>query len=162
MPGPTAPRVDSGPTAKHPRGTSLALACEQPTSASQFQPRVVGLVVLLGIVAQQPPAFLALAALLRWCALLPRLNPFAAFYNAALARRQAARLDPAPAPRRFSEGMAGTIALAIGVAMLAKRSVAAAAPETMFVLAAGTAAVGGYCVGCFVFHFLFGRLASAQ
>ena len=68
-------------------------------SALQFQPRVVGVVILVGVVLQSAAVFLALSALLWWSALLHRWNPFDAVYNSTLgARPGAVSLKPAPAP----------------------------------------------------------------
>ncbi|MCL5278606.1 MAG: DUF4395 domain-containing protein [Planctomycetes bacterium] len=78
-------------------------------SALVVQPRVVGLTLLLGILLQSPVVFLALAAVLWWGALLPPWNLFDAVCNrTAGARPGAVRLGPAPAPRRFAQGMAGS------------------------------------------------------
>lgn len=56
-------------------------SCPFQYSALLFQPRVVGLVVLLGVILQEPVVFLALAAILWWSAAVPSLNPFDALYN---------------------------------------------------------------------------------
>ncbi len=145
---------------QHP---SLVVACELPTSGLQFQPRVVGLIALLGIALQAPAVFLALSAALWWCTLLPRLNPFEALYNATFARRAGAtRIGITTAPRRFSQGMAATFAVAIAIALLLKWPVAAVAFEAMFVAATGAAAIFGYCAGCFVYHLLHGRPEPAR
>ena len=62
--------------------------------------------------------FAVLAVLLWWSAFLPRLNPFDAFYNATFGTRAgAARLEPAPAPRRFAQGMAASFTTAIALCL---------------------------------------------
>jgi hypothetical protein len=69
-------------------------------SALQFQPRVVGVVILVGVGLQSAAVFLALSALLWWSALLQRWNPFDAVYNGTLGARPGSvslRLAPAPA-----------------------------------------------------------------
>ena len=64
-----------------------AASCPLQYSALLFQPRLVGLIVLVAVIFQEPRVFLALAGVLWWCALVPRLNPFDALYNVTLARR---------------------------------------------------------------------------
>ena len=50
--------------------------CTRLTSALLFQPRIVGVILVAGVITQSPVVFATLAALLWWSALLPRLNPF--------------------------------------------------------------------------------------
>ena len=88
-------------------------------SALMVQPRMVGGVVVLGIVLQRPEVFLALAAVMAWAALVPSQNLFDAIYNYAVAYpRGLPPLRDAPAPRRFSQGFAAAMALAMGLALL--------------------------------------------
>lgn len=94
-------------------------ADEQLYSALMLQPRAVGAIVALGIVAQSPLLFFGLSAVLLWSGLVPTRNPFDVFYNLAIARPRG--FPPVPtsrAPRRFAMSMAGTVALTIGVALL--------------------------------------------
>ena len=87
-------------------------------SALMLQPRIIGVIVVLGIAVQRPLLFLILSAVLLWSALVPSRNPFDAIYSYLVARpRGLAPLDVAPAPRRFAMGMAGTVALTIGIAL---------------------------------------------
>ncbi|MGB7971110.1 MAG: DUF4395 family protein [Candidatus Deferrimicrobiaceae bacterium] len=96
-----------------------AESCPLRLSALMFQPRIVGTVVLAAVLLQSPAIFLALSGVLWWSALFPRWNPFDALYNRTFGARPAAlRLSAAPAPRRFSQGMAGSFALAIGGSLL--------------------------------------------
>ncbi len=127
-----------------------------------FQPRVVGATVAVGAILQLPWLFLVLSAGLWWSALLPRLNPFDHAYNLLLAGRGGRpRLTPAPAPRRFSQGMAGTFALAIAAALLAGLRTHALVLEAFFLAAAASVALGGFCVGSFVYHLIRGEAAFA-
>ena len=106
------------------------------SEALLFQPRVIGPVVLVGMMLQSPAVFLGLAALLWWCALLPRANPFDALYNLTRGSRPGAiRLGPAPSPRRFAQGMAGTFSLAIGAALLREWWIAGYVLEGFFAAA---------------------------
>ena len=69
-------------------------------SALVFQPKVVVIGVVAGILFQSPAIFAALGALLWWSALFPKLNPFNALYNRTTGSRPGAfRLGPSPAPR---------------------------------------------------------------
>jgi hypothetical protein len=87
-----------------------------------FQPRALGILVIMGLILQVWPLFLTLAAILWWNVLLPRLNPFDALYNRLIANpRGQLPLTPAPAPRRMAQGMAATFMLAIGLFLLTGR-----------------------------------------
>src|SRR5262245_33819662 len=50
-------------------------------SALVFQPKVVLITVVAGILFQSPSVFASLGALLWWSALFPKLNPLNALYN---------------------------------------------------------------------------------
>ena len=90
-------------------------ACSFQYPALIWQPRVIGILVLVGLAFQSGPYFLALAALLWWNVILPAFNPFDALYNRLVAKPKGLpRLNPAPAPRRFAQWMARTFMLAIG------------------------------------------------
>ncbi len=140
-----------------------AASCPVQYSALLFQPRLVASVVLVAVVLKAPLIFLALAGVLWWSALFPRWNPFHALYNRiAAAEPGRITLSPAPGPRRFAQGMAGTFALAIGVSLLLGFHVTAIVLEVLFVLAVGALVFGGFCLGSLVFHLLLGRLAFAK
>ena len=133
-------------------------ACHRQFSALLFQPRLVGLTLLTGLLFQSPAVFLTLAAVLWWSALLPKWNPFDAVYNLlSEAKPGAMRLGPAPGPRRFAQGMAGSFALVIGVALLLGASVFAYVFEALFVVAVGALVFGRFCLGSFLYHILTGR-----
>lgn len=136
--------------------------CPLQYSALLFQPRLVGLCVVVAAILQAPPLFFALAAVLWWSALFPRLNPFDALYNGTLARRSGTFLTSAPAPRRFAQFLAGSFALAIGVALALGWRMAALALEGFFIVAVVALVFGGFCLGSFVFHLLCGRADFAK
>ncbi len=132
-------------------------------SALVVQPRVVGLTLLLGILLQSPVVFLALAAVLWWGALVPQWNLFDVVYNrTAGARPGAVRLGPAPAPRRFAQGLAGSFALVIAVALLMEWRVFAYVVEAFFAIAVGALAFGRFCLGSFLYHVLMGEWEFAR
>lgn len=126
-------------------------------SALMFQPRVIGCVVALGVVTQSPALFLALAAVLWWSTIIPAQNPFDAFYNHVVAGpRQRPIVPIAPAPRRFAQGMSGTFALAIGVALASGALRSAWLLQGVFVGALMALIVGRFCLGSYLYH-LFSR-----
>jgi hypothetical protein len=135
----------------------------QRFEALLFQPRLIGLVVLAGITLQSSAVFLGLGAVLWWNALLPRFNPFDALYNLTLgARPGAIRLGPAPAPRRFAQGEAGTFALAIGVLLRMNWHPAAYVLEAILAAAILALVFGRFCLGSFTYHLLKGKFEFAM
>lgn len=94
--------------------------CNYQYPALMWQPRTIGLLVLVGLVLQAWLYFLALSALLWWNLVMPHLNPFDALYNYLVAKPKGLpRLGPAPSPRRFgAQAMAGTLMLAIALSLL--------------------------------------------
>ena len=56
-------------------------ACAPQYSALMFQPRLLGTLVLIGLIFQIWPLFLVLSAILWWNVVLPAWNPFDALYN---------------------------------------------------------------------------------
>jgi hypothetical protein len=132
--------------------------CGRLSSALVFQPRVVGVVALAGVILQEPAIFAALAIALWWSAFLPRLNPFDAVYNWTFgARPGAVRLDPAPAPRRFAQGMAASFTTAIALCLAGGYTTAAWILEGFMLVAVTAIALGRLCLGSFVFHLVSGR-----
>jgi uncharacterized protein DUF4395 len=132
-------------------------------SALVFQPKVVLVTILAGILFQSPAVFTALGAVLWWSAFLPNLSPFTALYNAILGRRPGAfHLGPAPAPRRSAEMTAGAFAMATALLAHAGFSLAANVLAAIFLAAALAVVVGSFCLGTFMFHLLRGRRAFVR
>jgi hypothetical protein len=124
-------------------------------SALMLQPRGVGVIVALGILVQSPLLFLALSAVLLWSALVPTRNPFDAVYNHVVAGpRTRPPLGTAPAPRRFAMGMAGTVALTIGIALLAGAAITAWVLQGLFAVAVLQVVFGDVCGAANLFHLL--------
>jgi hypothetical protein len=138
-------------------------SCGLQYPALMFQPRLIGVLVVAGVVAQAPAVFLTLAAAL-WCsALMPTLNPFEWLYNHLVAaRRGRPMLTAAPAPRRFAQGMAATLTSLIGLALLAGWHTLAWVFEAILLLALGALIFGGFCFGSYVFHLLAGNRTFAN
>jgi hypothetical protein len=138
-------------------------SCPIVSSALLFQPRLVGLILIVGVLSQSPVVFAALGALLWWSALLPRLNPFDHAYNHTLGRRPGTpALGPAPMPRRFAQGMAATFVTAIAACLAADLRVAAWVLQALLVLAVAALVLGRLCLGSFVYHLVRGRVAFAM
>jgi hypothetical protein len=140
-----------------------AAACPLQYSSLMFQPRVVLVWVVTGIVFQSPLVFGFLCAFLWWSALFPKVSPFDALYNATFASRPGTpRLGPAPAPRRFSQAMAGAFALTIALFIYAGFNFAAYVFQAVFMVEVLALAIGGFCLGSFIYHLLAGRARFAR
>lgn len=128
-------------------------ACGYQYPALMFQPRLVGVLALLGLALQSWTYFLAFSVVLWWNALVPALNPFDALYNRLVAApRGSPQLTPAPAPRRFAQGMAGTFMLAISIFLFLGWQVAAWAVQGLLVAALAALIFGKFCLGSYIFH----------
>ena len=144
-------------------GDATPEACAYQYPALMWQPRAIGFLVLIGLVLQAWPYFLALSAVLWWNVVLPRLNPFDALYNDLVAKPKGRpRLGPAPAPRRFSQAMAGTFMLAIGLSLAFGRSALAWVFEGVLLVALGALIFGRFCLGSYLFLLLTGRARLAN
>jgi hypothetical protein len=124
-------------------------------SALMFQPRAVFCVVLVGILTQSAWPFVALSAALLSGTVMTSLNPFDAIYNYAVACRRGLRpLGVTPAPRRFAQGMAGTIAMVIAMALFAKVSLVAWIFEGVLAVASAAVVFKDKCAGADMYYLL--------
>jgi len=131
-------------------------------AALTFQPRIVLVSVVAGILLQSQAVFAALGALLVWSALFPRRNPFSALYNLTIGGRPGAfRLGPAPAPRRGAETMAGAFAFAIALLIYARLNLAAYVLQAILLTASLAVEIGGFCFGTFAYHLRRGNVKFA-
>ena len=138
-------------------------SCAYQYPALMWQPRIIGALVLVGLLLQSWLYFFVLWVLLWWNAALPRLNPFDMLYNFVAARpNNVPSLGPAPSPRRFAQGMAGTFMLAIGVALLLGSRGAAWSLEALLLTALGALILGRFCLGSYVFHLVSGQAGFAN
>lgn len=138
-------------------------SCPLQFSALLFQPRLVVGVVLLGMLLQSAAVFLVLSLALWWSSVFPRLNPFEIFYNRTWARRPGRlRLTPAPAPRRFAQGMGGAVTLAVVVFLARGWTGIALVAQAFMLLAASALAFGRFCLGSWIYHHLRGQGAFAR
>jgi hypothetical protein len=132
--------------------------CDLQYPALMFQPRVIGVLTLAGVLLQSSTLFLILSAVLWWSTLLPRLNPFERLYNGLVAGRKGLpALTVAPGPRRFSQGMAATFMMLIGVSLLAGWRTLAWVFEAFLLVALSALIFGSFCLGSYVFHLLTGN-----
>lgn len=132
--------------------------CRSLSAALRFQPRVVAPLILLATVLQSADAFLLLAALQWWSALVPALNPFDALYRSTLGRRDGAAVLPrARAPRRFSMALAGTFGLLTALAIHEGWTVATYSLEAFFLIAVTAVALGRLCFGSFFYYLIRGE-----
>jgi hypothetical protein len=144
-------------------GAVPAASCSNQYSALMFQPRLLAGVVLLAILLQSAAMFLVLAGILWWNALAAPRNPFDALYNRAIAApRNLPALTPAPAPRRFAQGIAGTILAGAGLALLAGQPGLAWTLEGLIVVALGALVLGRFCLGSYLYHLLRGNTRFAN
>ena len=134
-----------------------ARSYESVYRALLFQPRVIGILVVAGVLLQASPLFLALSAVLWWSALVPGLNPFDRLYDAFVGARNTIP-GLAPPPRRFAQGLGGTFMLLIGVFLRQDLDTLAWVLEAFVLIAIGLVIAGSrLCIGSFVFHVLRGN-----
>jgi hypothetical protein len=132
-------------------------------SALMLQPRMVGVVTVLGVLLQAPWLFLALSAALGWSALVPKRSLFDGIYNQVLARaRGLDRLAAAPAPRRFAGGLAALVTLAIGVALLSEAWTVAWVLEALMAVAVMGVVFGRSCAGAELYFALCRRWSKSM
>jgi len=131
-------------------------------AALTFQPRVVLILVIVGILFQSAAVFASLGGLLWLSALFPKLNSFSALYNRTTGRRPGAfHLGPAPAPRRGAETMAGAFALVIALLILTRFNAAAYVFQAIFLAASLAVELAGFCFGTFAYHLRRGNAKFA-
>src|SRR5262245_9723517 len=142
---------------------ALQGSCGYQYRALMWQPRAIGILVVVGLLFQSWQYFLAMAAVLCWSAALPSLNPFDALYNSLIARRRGLPLlGPARGPRRFAQALAGTFMFGIGSSLLFGWSILAWAIEGLLVIALAALIFGRFCVGSYLFLLLTGEVGFAN
>ncbi|TAM79102.1 MAG: DUF4395 domain-containing protein [Acidobacteria bacterium] len=131
--------------------------------ALQLQPSVLGLLVVVGIIFQSASLFFVLAAVLVWNVVMPRLNPFERLYDWVIGGPASMpQLEPAPAPRRFAQGMAATFMAITGLSLALGWMIVAYVFEAFLLVALIALVAGRFCMGSYIFHTLRGRGAFAN
>lgn len=137
--------------------------CQLRYPALMFQPRIALGLVLLGVVLQEAWYWAALSTLLAWSAVFPGSNPFDAVWNAFLAGREGRRrLPPAPAPRRFAQGLAAGLTFVVAASLFTGWSSVAWAVQAFLVLAVSALVFGRFCLGSYLFLHLRGEHGYAR
>jgi hypothetical protein len=144
--------------------------CDMHFTGLYFQPRIVGPLVVVGIVLHasglilySSALFFALSAVLWWNVAFPALNPFERFYNTVLAApRGKTTLPPAPGPRRFAQAMAAAFMIVVAVALLQGWMITAWVFEAFLVVAFSALLFGKFCLGAYIYHLLRGEFAFAN
>jgi len=140
-----------------------AASCEHLYPALMFQPRVLAMIIVLGVALQSPGIWLVLSILLWWSALVPARNPFDAIYNRFAARpRKLPLLEPAPGPRRLAQAIAGTLSAGAALCLLRGSQAGAWIFEGELVAAVTALVLGRFCVGSYLFHLLRGDVVFAN
>jgi hypothetical protein len=138
-------------------------ACDLTYNTLMWQPRAILVLALIGLLVEAPAYWLGLGVLLLWNALVPRLNPFDAIYNAVVLKpRRLPPVGPARAPRRFSQGLAATFMLGIGLAMRAGNVPLAWAFIGFLFLALFLLVFVRFCLGSYLYHLVTGQLRFAN
>ncbi len=138
-------------------------ACVYQYPALMWQPRVIGILVLVGVVFQAWPYFLVLWVLLWWNVAFPHLNLFDALYNHVVAKPKGLpRLGPARSPRRFAQAFAGTFVLAIWLSLFFGWRILAWALEGFLLAALAVLIFGRFCLGSYLFLLLTGEVRFAN
>jgi len=144
-------------------------ACDRRFEGLYYQPRRVFPMVLLAIALQllsvpfSAVLFFLVSAVLWWNVLVPALNPFELAYNRRIAGpRGLPLLTPAPGPRRFAQGMAATLALGSGLALLSGHATLAWVLQALLVAGFSMLLFGKLCIGAYLYHLLRGRVAFAN
>jgi hypothetical protein len=138
-------------------------ACDMHFSGLYFQPRIMGSLVVIAILLQNPIFFFVLSAVLWWNVAFPRWNPFEMLYNRALAApRGKPALSPAPPPRAFAQGMAAAFMLLAGLALVLGWTVAAYVLEAFLVIAFSALLFGKFCLGAYIYHLVRGKISFAN
>jgi hypothetical protein len=98
--------------------------------------------------------FVILGIVLCWGAMVPDANVFEWAYNLTSPRY---RLNRAPAPRRFAQGLAGIMALAIAAFLYMHWMLAATVLELLLLAAVAGILFAKFCFGSWLYHTVFAR-----
>ena len=131
--------------------------------ALMWQPRVILVLAVLGLLFETGWYWVGLGAVMAWGALLPRYNLFDRVYNALVAApRGTPRVPPAPGPRRLSAALAGAFSLGIGIAMLGGHAQLAWTLTGFLFIAIAALVFARFCLGSYLFHVMTGNAGYAH
>ena len=136
--------------------------CAARFTGLMWQPRVTLLVLLVGAATRRWEIFAAVAAFHWWNALVPRWNLFEAAYNRFLATEGRPPILPAPPPRRFAQGMSGTMSLAIAFSLYSGWHTTAWVLSGMLICAMTAQSFFRFCLGSYIFFLLTGKVRFAN
>jgi hypothetical protein len=138
--------------------------CVHQYPALMWQPRAMGILVLIGLALQTWPYFLALSAVLWWNVAFPKLNPFDALYNYLVAKTKGLPLlGPARSPRRFgAQPIAGTFLFVIALSLFFGWHLLAWGLEAFLVVALVSLIFGRFCLGSYIYLLLTGEAGFAN
>jgi len=137
--------------------------CDMHFSGLSFQPKILGLLVVIAILLRSPILFFVLSAGLWWNVAFPKWNLFEILYNRVIAApRGKSMLSPAPPPRIFAQGMAATFMLLAGFALISGWMIAAWILEAFLVIAIAVLLFGKFCLGAYIYHLLRGNISFAN
>jgi hypothetical protein len=151
--------------------------CDMHFAGLYFQPRIVGSLLVVGILLNllyfrpggsqiilgAAALFFVLSAVLWWNVAVPSLNPFEAVYNRVFALPKGrAPLIPAPGPRRFAQAIAAAFTLIVGVALMSGWWITAFVFEGFLVAAFSMLLFGKFCLGAYIFLLLRGQVSLAN
>lgn len=141
---------------------------DEPSAKSHFtsllfQPRIVGGLIVIATIFQSGLLFLILGIVLWFNAIFPVFNPFERTYDALFGKRKGyPPLPPAPMPRRFMQGMAGTLCLLAAIFILLNWNLAAYITEAFILIAFALLLFGKFCLGAYIYHALKGNISFAN
>ena len=129
----------------------------------QFQPRIVGSLIILSILLQNAWLFLTISVILWINTLIPKANIFEFIYNITVAKKnKLPKLTPAPGPRRFAQGMAAFFMLITSIALFNNWMPVAYIAEAFILIAFSSLIFGKFCLGAYIYHFLKGNSSFAN
>jgi hypothetical protein len=132
-------------------------------NALLFQPIIVSATMLIAIIIQSATIFLVFSGLLWTNTIFPKANPFERLYVKTIGKsRGVGDLEPAPAPRRFMQGMAASLMLIAGLAILSGFTIMSYIAQGLILIAFSLLLFGKFCVGAYVYHLLHGNAQFAN
>ena len=128
-----------------------------------FQPLNVGAMIMLAIALQSFVMFLIVGSILWFNTVLPGFNPFERLLD-RVTKGSAKHfpLPPAPAPRRFMQGMAGSLMFMAAISMTYDFTNLSYVFQGFIALAFAMLIFGKFCVGAYIYHVLTGNVKFAN